>query len=93
VGDDNWRRLKDPGKIEDAAREALKQHGREPSFVSSELAVPRHARATHTDCDELWCVKIKESETEIRECMAVNDGREQMVKKFARAFGAVFGFE
>ena len=91
--DEHWHRLQDTGKIEKAAREALKQLGFEEAYESAALAVPRHARATQADCDELWCVKIKESADEIRECMAVDEGHEQMVKKFVRAFGAVLSVD
>lgn len=93
IDESNWRRLVDPGQVEKAAKEALRQLGREASFISGELVVPRHPRATHAECDELWCVKIKESANDIRECLAVNEGHDDMVKKFVRAFRSVFAQE
>ena len=88
--DETWRYLKDPGKVEQAAKEALQEIDRETAVSWAQLGVRRHAGAIPVDCDELWCVKIPASPTPVRECMAVTDTHADMVAKFVRAFRSIY---
>ncbi len=88
--DEIWRYLKDSGKVEQAAKQALQEIGQETAVSCAQLGVRRHAGAIPADCDELWCVKIPASATPVKECMAVTDTHADMVAKFVRAFRSIY---
>ncbi len=78
-------------KVERAVEDALRRAGWSAGIVWTRRAMRRGSGPADASCVEVWCVKLRGVEPEIRHCLSARDADPEsaMVDKFARTFEAL----
>jgi len=80
------------GHVRDAAKRALERIGWEMEIQSTRIAKHRGPGGpADARCVEIWCVKLVETEPEIRHCLSARDAdpAAEMVTKLVATFEAL----
>jgi hypothetical protein len=92
LDDKFWQLFADTsGKVEAAAKEALRRIGWDACIFFTRLALRRGSGAIDATCIEVWCVNLAAVDIEVRHCLSMRDSdpMAEMVNKFAASFEAL----